>query len=120
MPIAAVGRNERLRLYPTSRYARVIADTLRAAPGVRREYRSLLAQAFSRPVDLAGRVGMALNPTPEGLERELELLAGLGRIPAFVRFYHHEGPEHFHHRAPSGHRTTRSVCSSISRSRKGV
>ena len=90
-PIAAVLRKERLRLYPASRYGRVISDTLRSAPGVWREYRSLRAQAFNEPVAVGGRIGMAVNPAPATLERELALLAGIGPIPAFVRFYHHEG-----------------------------
>jgi hypothetical protein len=98
-PIAAVLREERLRLYPASRYARVVVDTLRAAPRVWREYRALRAQAFKAPVAVAGRVGMAVNPTPATLERELALLAGLGAIPAFVRFYHHEGAEQRRFRA---------------------
>ena len=98
-PIAAVLREERLRLYPASRYARVIADTLRAAPRVWREYRSLRQLAFKEPVAVAGRVGMAVNPTPATVERELALLAGLGTIPAFVRFYHHEDAQQRRFRA---------------------
>ena len=89
--IAGILREDRRRLYPLSRYAGVLAGTLRAGPPVRREYRPLIEAAFREPVALAGRIGMAVNPSPATLERELELLGGLGRIPAFVRFYHHEG-----------------------------
>jgi hypothetical protein len=122
-PIAAVGRNERLRLYPASRYARVIADTVRAAPGVWREYRSLLAQAFAQPVALSGRIGMAVNPSPEDAEREISLLAGLGRIPAFVRFYHHEGREQRQFRARLVHALQRAghpVVIALVQDRKAV
>jgi tRNA A-37 threonylcarbamoyl transferase component Bud32 len=89
-PIAAQLRRERLRLYPARRYTRTLGDTLRALPDVWRRYRAARGEAFCRPVAFAGRIGMALNPTPATLEAELELLARLGRIPAMVRFYHHE------------------------------
>jgi hypothetical protein len=89
-PIAAQMRKERLRLYPAKRYVRSLVDTLAAAPDIARRYRAALAEAFAQPVSLAGRIGMALQPTPATLERELALLAALGPIPAMVRFYHHE------------------------------
>ena len=89
-PIAAQMRKERLRLYPATRYVRSLVDTLAAAPALLRGYREARAEAFARPVSFAGRIGMALQPTPATLERELELLSALGRIPAMVRFYHHE------------------------------
>jgi hypothetical protein len=89
-PIHAILRKERLAHYPAARYVGQILDTLRAAPGLWRSYGPLLEGAFRQPVNLAGRIGMALHPSPATLEHELSLLAGLGRIPAFVRFYHHE------------------------------
>jgi hypothetical protein len=76
-----------------------LADSLRALPDVWRRYRTVRAEAFCRPVGFAGRIGMALNPTPTTLEAELELLARLGRIPAMVRFYHHESAEQRRFRA---------------------
>lgn len=101
--IPALLRGDRLREYPVSRGARMAADTLRAAPSVWREYRALMAGAYRQPVDFSGRIGMALNPSPDTLDRELRLLAGLGRIPAFVRFYHHEGPQRWRFRAQLVH-----------------
>ena len=92
-PVGALMRKERLAHYPAARYVGALVDTLRAAPGVWRSYGPLLDAAFRQPVSLAGRIGMALHPSPATLERELSLLAGLGRIPAFVRFYHHESRE---------------------------
>jgi len=89
-PISALLRQDRARLFPLSRYRRVLADSLRAAPGVWREYRALRRELYARPVAFAGRIGMALEPTPATREQELALLAGLGRIPALVRFYHHD------------------------------
>jgi hypothetical protein len=91
-PIGAMLRKERLTHYPAARFFGAVVDTVRAAPGVWRTYQPLVGAAFRQPVNFAGRIGMALHPAPETLERELALLAGLGCIPAFVRFYHHEPP----------------------------
>lgn len=101
--IPALLRAERLQEYPVARLTRMAADTLRAAPGVWREYRALLGNAFRQPVNFAGRIGMALNPAPDTFDRELQLLDGLGRIPAFVRFYHHEALDARRFRARSVH-----------------
>ncbi len=92
-PISALLRRDRVRNYPASRYRRVLVDALRAAPGAWREYRPLLRNAYAQPVDFAGRIGMALEPTPATREQELALLAGLGPVPALVRFYHHDTRE---------------------------
>jgi hypothetical protein len=86
-------RSERMRFYPAERYVRTIVDSLRAAPAVWLRYREALGEAFARPVNFAGRVGVSIDPTPATLEQELHLLAALGPVPAMVRFYHHEGIE---------------------------
>jgi hypothetical protein len=98
-PISALLRTERARLFPAARARRLVLDTLRAAPATWRAYRRLRAEAYARPVELAGRIGMALEPTPATRERELELLAGLGPVPALVRFYHHDDPPALRFRA---------------------
>jgi hypothetical protein len=91
-PISALLRRDRVRLFPRSRGRRIVLEALRAAPAVWRAYRELRPQAYANPVALAGRVGVALEPTPQTLGAELELLAGLGKVPALVRFYHHDAP----------------------------
>lgn len=92
-PISALLRRERVRLHPVSSLARNVYDAARAAPGVWRAFRALRPEAYARPVPMRGRFGMALEPTPQTLEQELALLAGLGRIPVLLRFYHHDTPE---------------------------
>jgi hypothetical protein len=92
-PISALLRRDRARFYPRSRGRRMVLDTLRATPAVWRAYRELRTQAYARPVEMKGRIGVALEPTPATLEQELALLAGLGPVPALVRFYHHDAPE---------------------------
>jgi len=93
-PFAAMLRAERSAEYPLSRHLRMVAATAKAAPSVRREYKALIETAYTRPVECAGRFGMAVDASVLPVEREVELLAGLGaRIPAFVRFNHHEPSE---------------------------
>ena len=47
-------------------------------------------QAFARPVDFSGRVGMALNPTPQTLERELQAVQGTSPVRQ-IRIYTSKG-----------------------------
>jgi len=98
-PIAALLRRDRVRLHPASSIARQVLDATRAAPAVWREYRRLRAEAYARPVEMAGRIGLALEPTPGTLEQEVALLGALGRIPALLRFYHHDTPARMAFRA---------------------
>jgi len=98
-PISALLRAERTRLFPPSRGRGLLAETLRAAPAVWRAYRELRAQAYAQPVEMKDRIGIALEPTPRTLEQELGLLAALGRVPALVRFYHHDDPQELRFRA---------------------
>lgn len=91
-PISALLRRDRVRLLPRSRWRRALVDALRAAPAVWHHYRALAREAYARPVELASRIGVALEPSPHTLEQELALLADLGPVPALVRFYHHGTP----------------------------
>jgi hypothetical protein len=72
---------------------------------------------------MAGRVGMALEPTPATLEQELALLAGLGPIPALLRFYHHDTPDRVAFRAALAHRLRRAghpVCVALVQDRRAL
>ncbi len=122
-PISALLRRDRVRLFPRSRYWHVLVGLLRGAPSAWREYRGLLPLAYSQPVELAGRIGMALEPTPRTLERELALLAGLGQVPALVRFYHHDSVDTLRWRAElvhALHRAGHPVCVALVQDRRAV
>jgi hypothetical protein len=122
-PIAALLRRDRVRNFPRTRYSRVLAGALRGAPRAWREYRGLLPRAYAQPVDFTGRVGMALEPTPRTLERELALLAGLGPVPALVRFYHHDAPATLRWRAElvhALHRAGHAVSVALVQDRRAV
>jgi hypothetical protein len=74
----------------------LLTSTLRALvklPQVIRQYRRLTAQAFASPVEMKGRIGVALNPRQEFIAAENELLNQLDNPPVFIRFYRHETPE---------------------------
>ncbi|MEX0943164.1 MAG: lipopolysaccharide kinase InaA family protein [Pseudomonadales bacterium] len=91
-PYGGLDRRERLKQYPRARYLRMIVETFRAAGGVFRAYRSVIARGFASPVNFADRVGMAVTPDPVTWHKQFELLGELGSIPVIVRIYHHEDP----------------------------
>ena len=66
---------------------------LMALPALMRRYRRRLETSFTEPVDMEGRIGVALHPHPDYLEQELSLWSALGKPPVLIRFYHHQGPE---------------------------
>jgi len=122
-PISALMRRERVRNFPRSRYSRLLVDALRGAPRAWREYRRLLPLAYAQPVEFAGRIGMALEPTPQTLERELALLAGLGPLPTLVRFYHHDARDTLRWRAGlvhTLHRAGHAVSVALVQDRRAV
>lgn len=88
--ISAWTSRDRRRLYPGRAYLPVAIPLLRALPAVRRAAREHLREAFRTPVDLAGRIGVAVQMRPETGERETERLRELGTPPVLLRFYHHE------------------------------
>ena len=89
-PIALLLSEDRGQHIPRSRSMRMIVDTLRAGASVMREYRPLLASAFTQPVGFADRIGLCVDGTIIDPQREIALLSALGRVPALVRFGHHE------------------------------
>lgn len=89
-PYGALDRRARLKAYPRARYLRMLGDTLKAAGGVFRTYRGVIAGGFRQPVNFHDRIGMAVTPDSRTWHRQFELLRELGAIPVIVRIYHHE------------------------------
>lgn len=83
--------HDRKRYYPRARLWNMLGAVVRGIGPVWRIYRSLLKTAYSRPVDIHGRIGVAVEALDGRLERQLELLAKLGPVPVMVRIYHHRG-----------------------------
>lgn len=84
---------DRKKYYPFDRVWGSLTSSLKALIPVWREYRSLLQAAYSAPVAMKGRMGVAIEPTAGRFERLCPLLKALGPIPVFVRFYHHRSHE---------------------------
>ena len=89
-PVSVPLRRDRVRHYPPLRNARIALAAATALPGLRRAYREAISEAFTRPVDMAGRAGVAIHPDPRTWERELPFLEALGSVPVLIRLYHHD------------------------------
>jgi len=80
---------DRARHYPRSRLWDLLLPSLKSLIPVRREYRRIMSEAYSRQVVMKERIGVTVEILEGRLEQQLDLLSGLGTIPLMVRFYHH-------------------------------
>ena len=92
-PINVLRRKDRNRLHGKRSVAGQAMSAARALPGVHRRYRRLLKAAYTAPVEMAGRVGVAVEAGAERDAQAERWLDGLGPVPALVRLYHHGGSE---------------------------
>jgi len=104
--IGTMTRRDRRRCYPPFRNARIALAAVRRVVPVWREYRRLRDACYGSPVELAGRVGVAVSPMPGTWDREYALLRELGKVPVMIRFYHHESMEEWEYLA----RTVRELA----------
>ncbi|MFO7869942.1 MAG: lipopolysaccharide kinase InaA family protein [Kiritimatiellia bacterium] len=89
-PVNVLGPRERRRHYPVLRNAGLLRAAAGSLKPVWRRYRELLAGAYGSPVNLSGRIGVAITGSGETFRREMELVERLGKIPVLIRFYCHE------------------------------
>jgi hypothetical protein len=85
-----LSKAEKNRVRSKSHTLSMFWRTLCAAPTVYCRYKQLLQQNFEQPVDMVGRIGVALHPHPEYVAVELDMLEELGNPPVLLRFCHHE------------------------------
>lgn len=89
--VSPLTSRDRRRLDSTASHIRIGAISLARIVPVWLRYRQLMRRCWLDRVELAGRIGVAVAPSMDRPERELDLLDGLGQgVPALVRFYHHE------------------------------
>lgn len=89
-PMIVPGRKEK-HAYRNWRYMfAMLWQGIKAAPGIYRRYRKLLAASYQQPIAMHNRIGVALHPHPDYIETELALLKQLGNPPVLLRFCHHE------------------------------
>lgn len=91
--INVLKRKDRNRLHRRRDILLQAVSTALALPGVVRRYRALLDEAYRKPVDMAGRIGLAIEPGTADVARELAWLEQLPAIPVLVRCYFHRGEE---------------------------
>ena len=89
-PMIVPGRQEK-HAYRNWRYMfSMLWQGVCAAPSIYKRYKQLLAQSYCTPVEMKGRIGIAMHPHPDFIETELVLLEQLGNPPVLLRFCHHE------------------------------
>lgn len=89
-PMIVPGRKEK-HAYRNWRYMfSMLWQGVCAAPSIYKRYKQLLTQSYRTPVEMKGRIGIALHPHPDYINTELALLEQLGNPPVLIRFCHHE------------------------------
>ena len=74
-------------------HLKIAGSVLKSGWPIWKEYGRQMEGAFQKKVDLAGRIGMSLEPADLEFSKQLEYLPALGKIPLLLRFGHHEGRE---------------------------
>ena len=87
-----MSRKERRSHYPRGRNRQVMKALLKSGWGIWKQYQDVLPTAFSKPVKLAGRIGMALEASDLEITGQRGFLDRLPQVPILLRFCHHEGP----------------------------
>ena len=92
-PMITPGRQEKNNHRNWRYMFSMIWQGLCAAPSIYKRYQTLLTQSYRAPINMQGRIGVALHPHPDYIETELGLLEQLGNPPVLLRICHHETPE---------------------------
>lgn len=92
-PMIVPGRQEKHAYRNWGYMVSMLWSGLCAAPTILRNYKSLLQHSYTQPIAMRNRLGIALHPKADYIERELALLNKLGNPPVLVRFSHHETPD---------------------------
>lgn len=90
-PINAETSRVRNRHHPRRSVFLLIRAALPKLPAVWQAYRALHAGAYGAPVDLAGRVALAVEPRPATWDLERAWLQKAGPVPVLIRCYRHKG-----------------------------
>lgn len=89
-PMIALSKEEKNQERNLGDLAKTFLRVLVKLPKVVRQYRQLRVKAFTTPVEMKGRIGVAINPDTNYVIHEQPLLEKLGNPPVLVRFYRHE------------------------------
>ena len=72
-------------------HLKIAGSLLKSGWPIWKEYGKQMEGAFQKKVNLAGRIGMSLEPADLDFAKQLEYLPAMGKIPILLRFGHHEG-----------------------------
>lgn len=87
--MAILSRSSKKKLRKFSSVIKLIINNLFSLPKIFWVYRQLLTKVYKHPVRLSDRIAIAIHPSY--WQHERVLLEELQNIPAFIRFYCHEG-----------------------------
>ena len=87
--IPAMKSRDRRKHYRALDGAVQVATLVKRGPAIRSAYRDLVDSAWTKPVDMSGRVTVAINAEPDRIEQEREWLNKLSpTVPVHVRLYY--------------------------------
>ena len=90
-PINVMRPRDRFRHLPLVRTGALLARCALSAPAIWRESARILEGCFAPGLKMTARVGIALDPRLEILDRQIELIRSWGTVPVLIRIMHHEG-----------------------------
>ncbi len=88
--IPALKSRDKRKYYRAADGVAMAGASLRYGRNIRRACEALMAEAWTKPVELKGRLGLSINLEPERFDKERKWLTPLGALPLLVRLYHHE------------------------------
>ncbi|HMO51620.1 MAG TPA: lipopolysaccharide kinase InaA family protein [Kiritimatiellia bacterium] len=87
--VSTMLKRERHGYYPAANHFYIARGLVKAIPSVLGSYRDFLAGAFTRPVPMAGKIGVAVGLDLGRNEDELACWEELGAKPVLLRLYRH-------------------------------
>lgn len=90
-PINAEVSSIRNRYHPRRSVFLLVRAALPKLPAVWSAYRALRAGAYGAPVELSGRLALAVEPRPATWDLERAWLQQAGPVPVLIRCYRHKG-----------------------------
>jgi len=90
--VPALRSRDKRKYYRAADGLEIAGASLRHGRKIRRACEALMAEAWTKPVELKGRLGLSINLEPERFDKERKWLTPLGPVPLLVRLYHHESP----------------------------
>ncbi|MDF3129125.1 lipopolysaccharide kinase InaA family protein [Kiritimatiellaeota bacterium B1221] len=92
--IPALKSRDKRKYYRKKDLVDMASVYIRYRTSIRKAFKDLREQAWTKQVEMNGKIGMSINLEPERFEKERRWLESLGPLPLLVRLYHHESDAH--------------------------